>query len=224
MSIRVGLGIPAPGSPDPFEAWVLDRPGCFATGRDEHSALAALPASIERYLAIVDGAGAGPLPRPSGSVEVVERFQCFWHGTYEVSAFFASDADSVGEWEVAFARALLSATRERLLDAAGRATPWRAGERSVGEVLHHVANAEWFYGSRLAADPEAVRSFGYGGDPDPLKRLKLVRAWALERIAKLPSLDDLERTHSGERWTARKVIRRYIYHELEHLWELEARA
>ncbi len=64
-------------------------------------------------------------------------------------------------------------------------------------------------------DPEAVRTYGLGDETDPRKRLDLVRAWALQRIAGLPgrgSLDGLERTHHGERWTPRKVIRRYIYH------------
>lgn len=224
MSTRVGVGVPALRSPEPVEAWALDLPGCFATGPDEAAALAALPAALDRYLPIADAAAAGPPPRPTGSIEVVERFQGSWHGTYEVSASFAADADPVTEGDVAFAQAMLATTRTRLLEAAGRARRWHAGERSVSEVLHHVANAEWFYASRVEVDPETVRALGLGGEADPEKRLGLVRAWALERIAALPALGALERAHSGERWTPRKVIRRYIYHELDHLWELEARS
>ena len=223
MSTRVGVAAPAPGSTEPFEAWALDLPGCFATGIDEAAALGALPAAIDRYLTIAVAAGAAAPPEPAGAIEVVERFHGSWHGTYEVSSSFAADAEPVTERDVTFARAMLATARHRLLAAADRAPRWRAGERTVGEVLHHVANAEWFYGSRLEVDPESVRSSGLGEEPDPKRRLELVRAWALQRIAALPALGTLERTHRDERWTPRKVIRRYIYHELDHLWELKAR-
>lgn len=141
-----------------------------------------------------------------------------------MNASFAADADPVREGDVTFAQAMLATTRTRLLEAAGQARRWRAGDRSVREVLHHVANAERFYASRVEVDPGTVRAFGVGGEVDPEKRLGLVRAWALQRIAALPALGALERTRSGERWTPRKVVRRYTYHELDHLWELETRA
>lgn len=221
MSTRVGVAAPAPGSTEPFEAWVLDLPGCFASGSDEAAAIGALPAAIDRYLAIVGTAGAAVPPRPAGGIEVIERFHGSWQGTYEVNAFFAMDAPPVSERGVTFAQAMLTATRRCLLAAADRAPGRRTDGRTVDEILHHVANAEWFYGSRLEVDPEAVRTYGLGDETDPRKRLDLVRAWALPRIAALPSLGDLERTHGGERWTPRKVIRRYIYHELDHVWELE---
>jgi hypothetical protein len=222
MSTRVGVAVPAPGSTETFAAWALDLPGCFATGSDEVAAIGALSAAIDRYLTIAVAASAEAPPRPTGGIEVVERFHGSWQGTYEVDAFFAVDAAPVTEIDVTFAQAMLAATRRRLLAAADPAPRRRAGERTVGEVLHHVANAEWFYGSRLEMDPEVVRSDGLGDEIDPRKRLELVRAWALRRIATFPGLGGLERTHHGERWTPRKVIRRYIYHELDHLWELES--
>ena len=223
MSTRVGVAVPAPGSTEPVEAWVLDLPGCFATGADEAAALGALPDNIERYLALAAEAGAAA-PRPVGRIEVTERFHGSWQGTYEVNASFAADAEPVTERDVAFACAMLAATRRRLLSAADRASRRRTGERTVSEVLHHVANAEWFYGSRLEVDPESVRSSGLGGEPDPNSRLDRIRAWALQRLAALPGFGALERTQHGELWTPRKVSRRYIYHELDHLWELERRA
>lgn len=221
MSTRVGVAAPAPGSTEPFEAWALDLPGCFATGIDEGAALGALPTAIDRYLTIALAAGAAAPPERAGTIEVVERFRGFWHGTYEVNAFFAVDAAQVTERDIAFARAMLATTRRRLVAAADRSPRRRHGKRTVDEILHHVANAEWFYGSRLEVDPEAVRTNGLGDETDPRKRLDLVRAWALPQIAALPSLGGLERTHHGERWTPRKVLRRYIYHELDHVWELE---
>jgi len=224
MTVRAGLGIPAPRSREPFEVSVLDLPGCVATGPEEALALAAVPAAIDRYLAIADAGGVGSPPRPAGQIVVVEHFEGSWDGTYEVSAFFVADAEPVTERDVAFTRAMLAATRTHLLEAANRAARWRPGERSVGDVLHHVASAEWFYGARLEEDPEAVRASGFGGEFDPKQRLELVRAWAIERIAGLPALGALERTHRSERWTARKVIRRYIYHEIDHVSELESRS
>lgn len=224
MTLRVGIEVPPARSAEPVVAWALDLPGCFATGRDEKAALASLPAAIDRYLTVAAEAGAESPPRPVGEIDVVERFAGSWHGSYEVNAFFARDGKPVIERDVAFARAMLSVTRRSLLVAADRAPRSRPGERTIAEVLHHVANAEWFYGSRLEEDPESVRAFGLGEEPDPRKRLERVRAWALERIAALPRLGTLERAHAGERWTPHKVLRRYIYHELDHLLELEARA
>lgn len=222
MSTRVGVAVPAPGSTEPFEAWVLDLPGCFATGVDETAAVGALPGTIDRYLVIAAEAGAAAA-RPAGRIDVVERFHGSWQGTYEVNAYFEADAEAVTEWDVAFGTAMLAATRRRLLTVADRAPRSGASERSVADLLHHVANAEWFYGSRLELDPEIVRPAGLGDEASPKQRLDRIRAWALQRLAALPGLGALERTHGGERWSPRKVVRRYIYHELDHVWELEAR-
>lgn len=219
--IRVGLELPAPGSREPVGAWLLDHPGCFAKGSDVEAALADVPRAIERYLRF-----AAPLEvrTPSGPIEIAERFECAMIGDYEVSASFAGDAGAPSEAEAAFCRGMLSATRPALLAAAVRAGEGRSGDRSVEAMLHHVASAEWWYASRLAEDPERVRVHGRSGEQDARARLASVRAWALERIAETPRLGALERVHRGERWTPRKVLRRYVYHELDHLRELEARA
>ena len=224
MTIRVGLELPAPGSPEPFGAWVFDLPGCYSPGANELAAIAGVHRQIERYLRLLYLNHIPPALVPNGDPEVVERFSCTLDGDYEVNASFSSDRGQVSDDEVGFARAVLAVTRPALIRAARQANEWPKGTRTAGEVLHHVASAEWFYSTRVERDPETLRRFGRAELTHPLERLGAVRAWVLARIDTLPSLGALERTHRGERWTPRKVLRRFIYHELDHLAELEARA
>lgn len=233
MSVRVGLQFAAPGGAYPCGAWVLDLPGCFTWASDEVTALGQVRGAIRRHMDFLERHHIIGAVEPYGDIEVVERFQCFWTEgqrgrsdraqRYEVDPTFAADEGAVSIEEVALVRDVLVAARPELLAAAKRAGPGRAGDRGVEEMLHHVANAEWWYGTRLEEDPAALRPFARFEEPDPRTRLAAVREWTLARLERLPELDALAHVHSGERWTPRKLLRRYVYHELDHLAELEAR-
>lgn len=219
--IRVGLELPAAGSAERVGAWALDLLGCHASGRDEAEAVAALPAAIERYLGYARDLGVGA---PGGETRVVETFQCRWVGRYEVNACFEEDLTPASADDVTLTTTLLERTRRALLEAAATAPRPRRGERTVDQVLHHVASAEWFYASRGEEDPERLRSEGASHELDPLKRLALVREWALRRLADLPALGQQRFEHQGEMWTSRKILRRSVYHDLDHVGELRGRA
>jgi hypothetical protein len=73
-----------------------------------------------------------------------------------------------------------------------------------------MAESDLWYTDRLKQWPEA-----------PLFRLAATRGVALERLR---ALSDDERSrvtyHEGDEWTPRKVIRRMLEHEREHIAQL----
>jgi hypothetical protein len=81
---------------------------------------------------------------------------------------------------------------------------------SIREILNHVANSDWWYEQRLQDWPQ-----------DTFARLAATRA---HLIGRLRHLTDAERSrvtiHYGEDWTGRKVIRRALEHEREHLAQI----
>ncbi|MCL6600319.1 MAG: DinB family protein [Alicyclobacillus macrosporangiidus] len=98
------------------------------------------------------------------------------------------------------------------------------GKRTIREIVDHIAIAEWWYTTRLAADPSRARPWSeYGADV--LSRLNEIRNMFLhEFVPMLRRMSDRERQqvfeHRGERWTAKKVLRRAVWHELLHLKQL----
>ena len=218
--IRVGIACPAPSSAEPFAAWVPDLIGCVSCAGSEDAALAGVGAAIDAYLRHARGLEA---VAPRGDIRVVERFTGWWEGDYEVNAFFRQvDLAPVTAEEADFAAALLERTRGALLRAARRAGPAPSDDRETEPMLRHVAKVEWWYATRLDESPAHAPPDAETRDVEAL--LGDVRAFALRRIAALPSLGGVVRGHHEERWTPRKVLRRFIYHELDHVLELERRA
>jgi predicted RNase H-like HicB family nuclease len=210
--IRVGLARPAPRSDEPFEAWVLDLLGCVALGGSEPAALEQVDDAIDAYLRHARDLGA---VAPRGDVRVVERFECWWAGEHEVSAFFRHvDLAPVVDDEAVFAARLLERTRAALLAAAER-------DRDADAVLRHVAESEWFYATRFDEAPPELAGLDVRDVEDLLDES---RAVALRRIAALPRLGTLVRRHREEQWTPRKMLRRVLQHEFDHVLALERRA
>jgi len=95
------------------------------------------------------------------------------------------------------------------------------GQRTVEDIVRHVATVEWWYMSRIVLFP-------WPRDGEYPEDLEGLLAWTRHRVAdRLRRLSDEERSRvsvpdpeSGERWSARKVLRRLIYHELYHLRQL----
>lgn len=226
MTVRVGLAVAS--RTGTAGAWALDLPGCHSAGDDEARALAGVQAALERYSDIDAKHGIGGPSAPDGAVAVTERVVVEWHGWPPVDTAFSVDRVAVTATDVRSTEAMLAATRSELLAVAARAGPGKAGDRSVEEMLYHVAGAEWWYATRLEEDPGRMRAESRDDLKDPRERLAAVRAWALARIHPLPALGVFERVHRGEGWvepwTPRKVLRRFIYHELDHIAELAARA
>lgn len=197
-------------------AYVPDLPGCYSSHRDREVAIAAVPAAIESYRSWCAGHGLH-LSGISGPMVVDEVIRAWdYEDDYEVNAFFASDRPPLTSDELPEIERLLEATRSDLLDSvegleADELVAEFPGERwPIAGILGHVANAEWWYLDRLGL------AFPKSNIPEDLfEGLDVVRA---QMLASLPAF--VKRTGvvtmAGETWSARKVLRRALWHERDH--------
>jgi predicted RNase H-like HicB family nuclease len=203
--------------PDHWLGWVLDLPGCFSAAASEAEAVSRIPATIAAYygwLARHDTT----LPIAAGPVEVkvVETFHAFPDPddpTYLVNAFFEDDRRPLSYWDVTVALRLLDWMRQELQQVLRPATSEQlAGP--IGKLVKHIANAENWYFSRLdlGLDPSQL-------PPDPVERLDAVRANARSHLIHLIG-DERLTLHSSEQWSARKILRRTLWHERDHTRQL----
>lgn len=157
------------------------------------------------------GEGA-PSENEPVEVEVVETFRAFKSSpNYEVNALFAPDARPVEEEEIPRYLRLLEMSRTELLEVLSRvpreAFEWKRDERTrtISGIQRHVALTEiWYLSSVLSGRPMTLL-------------LEATRAIAKDSLSRL---DVKERgrvvTHAGEQWSARKAVRRFLWHERYH--------
>jgi predicted RNase H-like HicB family nuclease/uncharacterized damage-inducible protein DinB len=197
-------------------AHVPDLPGCFATNTDRERAIAAAPYVVEQYLGWCQ-AHALRVVRPSPPLVVGEVIRSWiYEDNYEVNAFFASDRPPLDAEDVEEFRHLLDATRSDLLEEIKGLEPSQLDKQITGErwpiagVLKHVANSELWYLDRLSL------AFPRSELPDgPLDRLSKVREHLHSQLDELARRTNVV-TLSGETWSARKVMRRTLWHERDH--------
>lgn len=193
-----------------------DLPGCFATHESRETAIAAIPKAVEDYQEWCRGHGLriSGLSGPMMVTEVIRAWN--YEEEYEVNAFFASDRPPLMKEELPELERLLQATRadlEAALDGLGEGDlkVEFPGERwPILGILAHVANAEQWYFDRLGLGQPTgkIRS-------DPLERIVSVRDHTLATLPMLVSRTGVL-TLSGETWSARKVMRRSLWHERDH--------
>jgi uncharacterized damage-inducible protein DinB len=110
----------------------------------------------------------------------------------------------------------MAVSRQELMDLVKslpqEAFAWKPDQDtpSIRDILCHMAEADLWYTDRLKQWPEA-----------PLFRLAATRGVALERLRTLAERDmDRVTVFEGEEWTPRKVMRRMLEHEREHIAQL----
>ena len=207
-------------------AHVPDLPGSFSTHKDRETAIGGMPAAVEAYIAWAGrhGLRISGLSAPMIVSEVIRSWM--YEDDYEVNAFFASDRPPVTVDELPEYELLLGAARKDLLAETQNLKPEQlereyGGERwPISGVLHHVARAELWYLDRIGL------AFARANlAEEPFQAVAQVR----EHLrASLPALAGRTGavTLSGEVWTARKVLRRCLWHErdhTEHIRKLAAR-
>lgn len=225
-------------------AWMLDLVGCFTWGQDEDVARSRVPSAVGAYAAWLAGHGeAVPVPR-TDATEIIEtvpaRFLDEDPYRTEVNALFAAERRAATADEVQTALRRLGFARADLLALVARLDAWEAGhgalpsgpdrrpradvatERTSDEVLRHVGGAEIWLSGRLA--PER-RYDGPPRDGDVAAFLEASHAWAVETVgwtfAHGAAREGPDRR--GEFWTLPKVLRRLVYHALDHWSELDRR-
>lgn len=207
--------------PNHWVAWVLDLPGCFSSARTQDDAIDWASLAIAEYFTWLRSYQES-LPAMQGpfDVDIVETFRSFAAGgqpRYYVNAFFADDRRVLAYWDVAVALQLLVWTREDLLRVVTSLTREQLDEPVAGDVfgsitgiLGHVAGAEnWYFGHLdLGLDRPKL-------PPDPFEMLQVVRANTRAKLIGLVG-DDRITTRRDEQWSARKVVRRTLWHERDH--------
>lgn len=197
-------------------AHLADWPGGFASAGSREAAVAAAAEAAPQFFDWLRRHGEQP---PAAAFEfVVDEVHRAWvsDDDYEVNAFFAADRAPLTAEEVAVFTARLAASRADLLDACLGLSDEALAQQLPGErwpingVLNHVATAENWYLSRLGLDNEAAWDMNA-----VLGRLMLVRAQFNEAL-KLMAGKDATATLQGETWSPRKIVRRALWHELDH--------
>ena len=207
--------------PNHWIAYVFDLPGCTSSAETQDGAVLLAPARIAEYFDWRTRRGRpSPLADEGIVTQVDEVFRS--HPDKDdpetiVRAFFKDDRRPLKPDEMDDVRWLLEQTRADLMAVIEPITATRrkrgiSGERfkDINDILMHVAWAERWYFDRLGL------AFPRDDMPNnPLKALDKVRANTLAMLPRLVgNTQVVER--SGELWSARKVVRRMLWHERDH--------
>jgi hypothetical protein len=224
MIIKVGLE-------NNFEhrslAWALDLPGCFSFGTNPSEALAAMPKAVLGYKAWLESHTGDSWVAEMGDFDIrlVETFEDYSidenfemaETGYEVNAWFHHDWKPLRKTDIQRGLQLLKWSRADLMEMVNAVPLDRFDlvlpqERwSIRGVLGHIAGAEFWYLSRLDLASGSREDL----PGDIFERLHHVRSLL---DAALPTLEDSDQVcgKNGELWSPRKVLRRALWHELDH--------
>ena len=211
-------------------AHVAELPGCFVLAADENEAMALLPDEVRRYRLWLHGHGV-PAPGEDAAgltVQQIVNGPRPWMPN-GAGTLFSIDRRLLDDNEIELHLRVLACARVDLLRAV-HAAPRGAFDdlapgqhRTLRQVLTHLADSEEWLVSRLGRTV-AVH------EPDPVRRLVDVRARTLEHMVRYDRADrDLifvprarPSDDPEEMWSLRKLLRRLIEHELEHLADVRA--
>jgi hypothetical protein len=211
-------------------AWALEHPGCFAYGSDEKEAIANLPTAIQAYSVWIGRHESLWLDETNVELKVEESFTALYineafervgHSDDEVNAWFQHDWKPLTARDVEQGLELLSWTRSDLLDTIAGLGDEKLDQNypnerwSIHGILGHIGGAEWWYLNRLGvAFPRSEVP------PEPMERLEKVRN---HLIRLLPMLEGSKQVVgiSGEFWSPRKMLRRAVWHEKDHILHIQ---
>jgi uncharacterized damage-inducible protein DinB len=225
MQIRVGLENNNEGR---SLAWVFDHPGCFAYGKDGTEAILRVPQALITYREWI-----GEKTNDSWlsdlqdfDIALTEVFECYkfmlGDRETEITAYFQDDSRPLSATEIKQASLLLTWTRDDLVLLISPLTLQKreqqfSGERwSINGVLRHVANANWWYLDRLqmAGIPRDQLS------NHPVERLSQLHELMINSLSALKNRPEILEI-DGETWSARKVLRRALWHIRDHHFHIE---
>lgn len=208
------------------QVWILGHPGCFAYGADGPHALEAVPQAIQDYRQWISSHTSDSwLPGSDIDYELVESWDCYSiddnfelvHDGYEVNAWFRDDWLPLKEDDISRGLLLLNWGRKELMDVVcgldtetfERTYP---GEKwSISGILKHIAGGELWYLDRFGL------AFPEGEIPEhPFESLDKVRRQLLQVLPGLAGSTQVFGV-SGEFWSPRKLLRRAVWHEYDHI-------
>jgi uncharacterized damage-inducible protein DinB len=154
-------------------------------------------------------------------MHIDETFQSFQTlvdgGIHAVHAFFRSDLVPLTEDDVRTALQVFNWQREELL-AGVETIPAEIlrhefeGQRwTIEGILEHIARVESWYFSRLGFDnPEPLEKL------DPFRLLEKSAAAVNQYLPELVGFDQVFEVRQ-EKWSARKLVRRLLWHQRDHI-------
>lgn len=209
--------------PGRWMGWVFDLPGCVTYGRTREEALARAPGQVEAFLAWLTkhGEGYGPLfaTAPIG-IYLTETIRASpgRNNLNSSHAFFDDDRVPMRRDEADQVLRIMTHSRDELLALVDhfKLEQLQApidGEPagSLANVIEHMAWAEWWYLEQL--------NLAYRREEmpeDPRAKLSQVRAWLRVRLVDLIG-EKVVAENLGEQWSPRKLVRRAIWHEMDHI-------
>ncbi len=226
MHLRIGLENNIEGR---TLAWALDYPGCFAYGSDEAEAMIQLPRALLAYEVWIKNHTENPwVDFGDLDLRVVDRFDTFRLGEdyrpappgqgYEINAWFVDDWRPLSDEEIERALKIFRWQREELRAGLSTLDPEvlekdRPGQRwNIWGIVKHIANAELWYLSRLGLTELGHQQL----EPDPDNRLAQTAA-LIDRI--FPTFENVVNVRGieGEFWSTRKILRRTLWHQRDHI-------
>lgn len=225
--MRINIGVETyPGGRS--IATVLDHPACFANGADGSEAVIRIPDALLRYKEWIDSHTPDSWMKDLGDFDIhlEESFDVYFVNEsfdlaadgIEINAWYRHDWKPLTAEDIRRGSLVLEWSRADLLELVASLTPLQMaqefeGERwSIGGVLRHVANAEHWYLDRLSKAPCPRKDL----PEDPFERLDFVRKHLKQVLPSFVGLNDVKGIE-GEIWSPRKVLRRSIWHEIDHI-------
>lgn len=190
---------------DGWVASVAELPGCNARGATRDEAVANVRRAFRDYLELLSRSGVS-----------TEHWKDLDADSFEVrdapDRIFPEDFRPMEEHEIRDFLHQMEASRSALLALVRGLSPQDIERRptktmwSVREALEHVMNTEVSLLSRLEKWPDAFAT------------LQAVHRMAFQRFSILEPEDTaLDHTVLGRRWSTRRVMRRILEHEYEHM-------
>lgn len=191
--------------PDHWIAWILMIPGCYASSKTRARAIRNVPAAIHAETGIT----------PTGKVIIAEEWRAMpapGDPTHLMNACFAADREPLTHDDINDGIRRLRDNRRALLRQIEPDDAWRHEE--VQPILAHIARAETSY----------LKAMGWSIDvaalpPVPIARLAAIRDQLEAALRRWEGSSEVG-GRSGEEWTARKVLRRAIWHERDHTQQI----
>jgi uncharacterized damage-inducible protein DinB len=229
----------APGGP--WMGHALDEVGCIWLASKQSEVITMAPQAISRFFlwlaAHDEPQAAGPKPGEAVSqalvapgdiqAEVVEMEEIPGFGkSGGAVGFFGPDLEPATDEDIARTVRRLGYARQDLLDlVAGlpaETLDWSppARKRTIRKNLIHVAQCHAFYLSRVLGDDRTREAMPWPWPKDTLAMLDWTMSRSVEALASLPA--ELREgvfpaAEPAEDWTARKMLRRFVEHEVEHV-------
>ena len=212
---------------------VFDLLGCIATGPTSEEALARTPEAIHAYLRFLQRSGADIDSAQDIQVQVVQHItQGDWLGHGSPSVVFQADLEPLTTQELEEYIKHMQWSRQEMyflingLSEEQLAEESQPKERPIRAIIEHVFGAEYSYVRNLGK-LEALRG---PGSVEHMQKDELL-AWMehvrLAEIENLRSFNSQELSegivHGKQTLTVRRMVRRMLEHEWEHLIELKER-